>query len=117
MNENMGRSVPALLALTMLLAGCAGMRERRVQELCRFIRPDMMLSDANELFGWDAQFDSGDWYWTDSRKFVVHSGHQYRIVEAYDFYRLKHHHKLIDRPGVFERDIPKIESEGVPIDR
>jgi hypothetical protein len=112
MKRNIAALVGVLLAVTMLLTGCLSTREQRVRKLCRFIRPDMMLSDANELFGWQAKFDTGDWYWTNSRRFIVHCGNRQRIVEVYDSYRLKSYHKMIDRPGVFERDFPRADSEG-----
>ena len=90
-------------------------REWMVRQQCRYIRPDMALSDANELFGWGAKFDQGDWYWTDSRRFIVHTGDAYRIVECYDFYRFVHYHKLVEKPGVFMEHIPTRDADGNPI--
>ncbi|GEM_PF-5450215 len=90
-------------------------REARVQQLSKFIRPDMPLADANELFGWEASFDQGSWYWTDSRRFIVNTGSEYRIVHCLDFYRYVSYHKLIDQEGVFEKEIPKYNENGDPI--
>ena len=80
-------------------------RDERVHRLCKYIRPDMPLSDATDLFGWSPKFDDGSWYWTEERKFIVHTGYEYRIVEVYDFYRLLHYHKSLKREGVFVRKI------------
>jgi len=86
-----------------------------VKRLCKYVRPDMPLSDANELFGWDAEFDQGAWYWTDSRRFVVNTGNQYMIVHTYDFYRYTTYYKLLNQDGVFQREIPKYSENGEPI--
>ena len=84
---------------------------------CKYLRPDMAISDANDLFGWDAEFDSGGWFWTDKRKCVVNTGNDHMIVAVYDFYRFKRYRKLLDRPGVFESEIPTEDAHGNPINQ
>jgi hypothetical protein len=99
------------------LVSCAKSLEDAAEWKCRYIRPDMNLADANNLFGWNAEGDSGSWYWTDTRKCIVLTGHEYRIVEVYDFYRFKHYHKLLEQDGVFEVDIPTEDEQGNPINQ
>lgn len=114
--ENHLRRSGTLLGLVVLTA-CSQSSENHVRDMCMYLRPDMTLEDANRLIGWQATNNDASWHWTDRNKCIVLVNPQNQIMEVLDFYRYKHYHKLLEKPGVFERDIETTDQQGNPINQ
>ena len=107
-----------VLFATLTLASCESDQEGTVEKYCKYLRPGMSLAAANALIGWSAERkDGGRYYWANCQKCVVNLDGGNRIMEVVDFYRLRHYHKLLDSPGVFEQEIQTEDQAGFPINQ
>ena len=88
------------------LSSCATDQEEQVHSKCKYLRPDMYLSDASDLLGWEPNHGLESYTWTATGKCTLYLDEDSRIVEVYDSYRCKHYFKRPNMPGVFERDLP-----------